>query len=418
MKVEIALTKPQREFVMSESTHPAMVAGLGAGKSEAGIVRTIFLMLENYSQTGDSIDTLITFPTYDLCKLRGMSGVEEVLQRMEFDYKVNKSEFSIEFKPFGKILFRSYDRPERIVAFQVAHSLCDELDTLSKEKAEVVWRKVSERTRQKSYKPNSISCVTTPDQGLNGFVYNKWVEKNQDGYFLIKAPTTSNPYLPDGYIEQIRANYDSQLAEMYINGEFVNLSSNKVYHFFDRDLHSTTRMITPMDNHIHVSIDFNIGGCCATATVVINNVPHIMDEYTSQNTDDFILKTKNRFKGRVITVYPDASGISESTNASASDIAMIKKAGLNVNVPKKNPFVRDRINAVNSLLSHERFKINTAKCPETVKALEQQGYDKHNKPEKFDTHPAIDDWVDSLGYMIHRLFPVVKPQINKGKLSL
>ena len=61
------------------------------------------------------------------------------------------------------------------------------------------------------------------------------------------------------------------------------------------------------------------------------------------------------------------------------------------------------------MLSHDKIKINTNKCPLLTDALEMQGYDKKGKPEKFNEHPSIDDWLDSSGYFIHRKYPITKP---------
>jgi hypothetical protein len=246
--------------------------------------------------------------------------------------------------------------------------------------------------------------VTTPDQGINGFVYEKWVKKQQPGYELIKAPTTSNPFLPAGYVDQIRANYDPILADLYINGEFVSLNDKKVYHFFSRERHHNPRTVQPND-WLHISIDFNIGGCCATVWVIDANKPIAVDEFTSHDTQDFI-NNLSRYKGRKMTIYPDASGAANRTNASLSDIQLISRAGFAVDAPAMNPAVRDRINAYNALLAHDRIGVNTDKCPNLTNALEVQGYTEKGEPEKFNDHPAIDDWTDSSGYFIHRRFPI------------
>lgn len=410
--IEIALTEPQERFCFSEAKHPAIVGGLGSGKSEAGILRLLLLMLENVTQTGKKIDTLITFPTYDLCKLRGMSGLEDVLERLGFAYKTNKSEFSTHIENVGTMLFRSYDRPERIVAFQVAHSIADELDTLPKEKAALVWRKISERTRQKAYRPNSIGAVTTPDQGVNGFVYHRWVKQADKSTEIVKAATYSNPYLPDGYVEQIRLNYDPTLVELYLNGEFVSLSANKVYHYFKRETHHSDRTITPDDKVIHVGLDFNVGGCVAVAAAIENTLPVIVDELVEHDTQAMAIALNARYAGKKIIVYPDASGRKNTTNASQSDVSILEQSGLQVEAPPANPPIRDRINSLNALLSHGKIKINTDKCQHLTHALESQGYTEKGEPEKFNDHPAIDDYCDALGYFIHRRWPINRPLIQ------
>lgn len=357
-------------------------------------------------------------PSYDLLKLRAMPGVEDDLDLLSLSYTTNKSDYSILVNGYGKIIFRSYDRPERIIAYETADSVVDELDTLPKEKASLVWRKISERNRQvkPNKSPNSIACVTTPDQGFSGFIYQKWYKQKQAGYQVIKAPTYSNPYLPDGYIEQIRANYDPLLADMYIEGEIVNLSDKKVYHFFDRTKHHSDRLLAEGER-IHVTIDFNIGGCCSNVYVMQGKTPIAVDEFVSHDTYDFV-NNMSKYKGHKAIVYPDASGKAQKTNATRSDIEIIKNAGYLVDAPNANPAVRDRINCVNAKISHGELLVNTEKCPELTTALEHQGYTDKGEPEKFNDHPAIDDWCDGTGYFIHRKFPINKPFVGNLQMSM
>ena len=401
--IDVPLTVPQRDFVLSAKPHPAIVAGLGAGKSRAATMRLLLLMLGN-----PGINTLYTMPTYDLLKLRAIPGFVDDLNMLGLPHSLNKSDYSITIAGLGTVYFRSYDNPNRLIAFEVAHSVADELDVLSKEQAAVVWRKISERTRQPSKVPNSIAAVTTPDQGFSGFVYDRWVVRADESTELIKASTLSNPYLPEGYVDQIRANYDPSLAEMYINGEFVSLTANKVYHYFCRETHASSRTIEHGDR-IHIGLDFNVGGCCAVVFVVDGDNPVAVDEFVSHDTRDIINNIQSRYSSHDVTIYPDASGRSGRTNASASDIDILESAGYRVDAPSTNPFVRDRINAVNSMFSHGRLAVNVDKCSNLTQALETQGYAANGEPEKFNSHPAIDDWCDSLGYFVSRCYPVIRP---------
>lgn len=402
MLIELPLTEPQETFVFSDNKNPAIIGGLGSGKTQAGVSRLIIRML-----SCKGLNMAYYMPTYDLLKLRAIPEFEASFAKLGIKTKLNKSEYSIAVKGYGNVIFRSYDNPDRIVAYEVADSIVDELDTLKKEDAAKVWRKITERNRQKSKLGNTIGCVTTPDAGIHGFVYQKWVKIAAPGYELIKAPTYSNPYLPDGYIEQIRENYDPLLADMYIEGEFVSLNDKKVYHFFDRKRHHSQRTIQAGER-LYIDIDFNVGGCCSNVWVMDGNKTIAVDEFVSHDTQDFV-NNLSRYKGHSIIVYPDASGKANRTNASASDIEIIKNGGYMVDAPEANPFVRDRINAFNALLAHDRVGVNCDKCPELATALEAQGYTEKGEPEKFNEHPAIDDWVDGAGYFIHRRFPIRAP---------
>lgn len=412
--LQLPLTKPQEEFALSPAPYPAMVAGLGSGKTQAAIARLLILMLQE-----SGINTAMYLPTYDLLRLRAMPGAEEMLTGLGVRFVTNNSQYHIKIARYGTMYFRSYDNPNRIVSYEVAHSCVDELDTLKKDKAEYVWRKVSERNRQRCRNINTMGNVTTPDQGLQGFTYQRW-GKNEDRnkYPLIKARTDSNPFLPPGYIEQIRENYDPILAELYLAGEFVSLSRDKVYHFFDRHKHHTDRVLTERDKVIHIGLDFNVGGTCATVWLLEGQKAFAVDEFVSHDTQDFVLRANKAYrycgekKGapkRKIIVHPDSTGKNRSTNASVSDIQIIEQGGLIVDAAKVNPVVRDRINCANGHFAHERALVNTERCSQLTEALETQGYDDKGEPEKFNDHPSIDDWVDGMGYFMHRRMPLAKP---------
>tara|TARA_R110002153_G_scaffold4163_1_gene19967 strand:+ start:2303 stop:3538 length:1236 start_codon:yes stop_codon:yes gene_type:complete len=401
--INIALTDPQKRFLQSQAVYPAICGGLGSGKTRAGTMRLIMKMIQD-----PNIDGAYYMPTFDLLRLRALEGFKEDLEMLKIPFKTNESKMTIDLKGYGNIILRSYDRPERIVAYETAHAIVDEIDTLKKDKASLVWRKISERNRQRTHTPNTIGAVTTPDQGIKGFVYDRWVRNTTEMHELIKAPTWSNPYLPDGYIEQIRSNYDPIIASLYIDGEFVNLTERLVYHFFSRIEHHTDRIIEPNDI-IHIGQDFNVGGCCSVCFVVDGNNATAIDEFTSEDTQDLCTKILSRYKGHKVIVYPDASGGSKSTNATRTDIDIIKSNRITVIVDAANPAVRDRINAKNLLLSKNTLLVNTNKCPNYTDALETQGYDKKGNPEKYDTHPAVDDWNDAGGYFIHKRFPIMRP---------
>lgn len=228
MEHKAKLTEPQHKFVFSSAKFPALIGGLGSGKSQAGTYRVAYLMLSD-----PGINCGYYFPTYDLINLRGIPGLCHDLEVLGIkDYTVNKSDYCIDIQDYGKVIFRSYDRPERIVAYEVAHSIVDELDTLPRDKAEQVWRKVVERNRQhcSHVVGNTVGCVTTPDQGQLGFVFEKWGSVElQDGYELIKASTYSNPFNPPDYADNIFKNYDEDLARCYLNGDFVSLAHRTVF---------------------------------------------------------------------------------------------------------------------------------------------------------------------------------------------
>lgn len=402
----IDLLPHQYDFCYTQKPFPAIVGGLGCGKSRAGTIRLILLMLED-----PNINTLYTMPTFDLLNLRAIPGFIEDLTDLGLRYSLNKSSMTFNVRGLGNIYLRSFDNPERIVAFEVGHAVIDELDTLKNEKAEIVWRKISERVRQKAIRPNTIGVATTPDNGVSGFVYQKWGRNPATGYEIIKASTYDNPFLPKGYTEQIKANYDAILADLYLRGEFVSLNQNKVYWAFEREKHHTDITIEDTDKVLLYGQDFNVGGNVTIIMKIVGRQVFAVGEMTSMTTQEIPIKLKAKFGDRKYISYPDASGGNESANAPKSSLNILRDAGHRIDAPNANPSIRDRVNAVNGLLSNGRLFINTVKCEMLTEALEAQGYDDKGKPEKYDDHPAIDDYNDALGYFIHRKYPIQRPTI-------
>lgn len=367
------------------------------------------------------IDVSHFFPSYRLAKRRGLQGITNHLQALGIEYIVNKSDLTVFIPKFGSTFYlETYHDPDAIVSFEVAHAVIDELDTLSKDQAEHVWQKVTERVRQRCNHPagNTLGCVSTPDQGTAGFCFGLWGtgERIKDGYHYIKAGTRSNKFLPEGYADQIAKNYDPVMAEAFLDGGWVSFTRNKVYHFFDRKKHHSDRTITPTDTVLHIGLDFNIGGCCAVVFVIDSNNPVAVGEFVSYDTRDFV-NNLSRYKDKKVIIYPDASGASGHTNASESDIAIIRRAGYQILCHAQNPAIRDRINAANGLLAHDRLKINTNACQQLVNALETQGYTERGEPEKWNTHPSVDDWVDGCGYFVAYRFPVSPPDVQRMKIG-
>lgn len=399
----IELTDPQFEFVTCPDQFPAMVAGFGSGKTHAAVARALTKKLQYPKQ-----NVAYYLPTYDLVTTIGFPRFYESLEHLGLPYKPNKNDKMIHVENAGSIIFRTMDNPERIIGYEVADSLVDELDTLPEDKARDAWNKIISRNRQK--KPdgslNTVGVATTPE-GFR-FVYDRWQRNPAPGYRIIKASTFSNARnLPAGYIDSLRASYPSNLLAAYLDGEFVNLVAGSVYPEFDRGANATAETIQPAEA-LHVGMDFNVGKMSAVIHVLRGDNPHAVAERTRLlDTPAMVALLKRDFPGHPIMVYPDASGASrKSNNASESDLAILRKAGFSVRVNAANPRVKDRVLAVNAMVHKDgvrRYRVNPETCPELVESLEKQAYDKHGEPDKAG---GLDHVIDAAGYFIAYRYPI------------
>ena len=407
LEVDLALTEPQEDFVFSDYQFPAFVGGFGAGKSDALVTR---LLLKKLAYPKFNVGYFA--PTYDLISLIAWPKFEERLDAMKIRNRLNKADKELKLRTGGSVIFRTLDNPDRIVGFEISDGGIDEFDTLEQKKAGNAWRKCLARCRKKKAdgEPNTLAIATTPE-GFR-FVYDTW-HKAKDaeakGYKLYRAPTWSNPYLPDGYVDQLRAIYPANLLDAYLEGLFVNLTSGAVYPDFDRIHNHLTAEVDPGE-HIHVGVDFNVYNCTAIVAVIRLDCPVIVAEFTGvRDTPALAELLVERFPGHRITAYPDASGQGhKSVNASLSDLQILRNHGIEVHVASVNPAVKDRVNAVNaSILNGDGFRrlyVDTDKCPVLTECLEQQVYDKNGEPDK---SSGKDHAPDALGYFISKRWPVV-----------
>ncbi|WP_349252219.1 terminase family protein [Actibacterium sp. MT2.3-13A] len=402
------------------------MAGFGAGKSE----------VMAWSAIGDaahSSDALIGLyaPTYDLTRLITAPRLSARLSKIGVPHKWNKQENIIytSYPRFGDFVIRTMDNPERIVGYETYRAHVDELDTLKPEPAGRAWNQIVARNRQRPQgiaRPfNRVSAYTTPE-GFR-FVYDRWVRNKVAGYEIIQAPTYSNPTLPHDYIDNLRATYPAELIEAYIEGRFVNLTSGTVYRNYDRERCRSTETIRDKEP-LHIGQDFNVGAMASVINVerpernddgTLNDKPgwHVVGELAGiLDTPSLIEALRNRFPGRVIYIYPDASGGSRKTiNASESDIALLRRAGLKVRAKDSNPPVKDRILAMNTAYSKGRLWVNDKAAPRFAEAQEQQAYDKNGEPDKTTGH---DHPNDAEGYFVHWTMPVRKPSHGTKELIL
>ena len=414
----VEYTPSQMAFIKSDATFPSFVGGFGSGKTAAAIGRALRCLA--YFPT---CDVAYYLPTYGLVEDIAYQRFPALLLEYGLPCKINKQTATLVMGR-QRLLFRTMDNPDRIVGYEVAHSILDELDTLPIDKARNVWNKVIARNRQKAITNkgrvarNTVAVATTPE-GFR-FVYERWVKLGGPGYELYRAKTMENAAnLPDGYIDNLRNTYPSNLLAAYLDGEFVNLAAGSVYPEFDRVLNGSTEKIR--DNEpLHIGMDFNVEHMAAVVFVLRDGDPHAVAEVTGVfDTPAMIRILADRYKSHAIYVYPDASGRNrKSVNASESDIALIRQSRMTVLVNTTNPAVKDRVLSTNRMIHADgvrRLKVNPDTCPGFVEALEKQAYDKNGEPDKTS---GLDHVVDAGTYFVAYKFPVVHRRTTVSPISI
>ena len=422
------------------------VGGYGCGKSEIlveNVLRDVMLFR--------GCKVAVYAPTIDLLTLNVLPRIELELLKRGLKFKLNKQQKIITMVGGRQIIFRSLNDPSKIVAYECYASHIDELDLLPTiAKAEDAWSRMLGRNRQVWRLPSgethpdhfNMMCGYTTPEGFK-FCYERWVKSPGKGYKYVTAPTSSNWTLDQAFIDNLLDSYTPEQCAAYLEGRFTNIFSGTVYSYFDREKHNVDRVLQPKEP-ILAGCDFNYGGSCVSIYVPkLEVVPvvrekkiirtdadlkalqesrntasrmgvtgrviglDLVEEFVAQDTEQMIDVLLKDYAGRPITMYPDASGGANTTNATESDIAMLSKSGFEIEAKRKNPRINDRINSVQRMLYKNMFGINVDQCPETTAAMEEQAYNTTtNLPDKFPGAATVDDRNDAMGYPCAYIYPI------------
>lgn len=398
---EVKLLNHQYELMADTETKIiGMVSGFGAGKTYVACRKAIQLAYLNAGYDG-----IITEPTYPMLRDIFIPEMKKALEEWNVPYKFNSSNsiFTLNINGIDtKVLCMSMENVERLVGINAAWIICDEFDTTKAEIAYKAFIKLLGRLRAGVVRQ---FVITTTPEGFKS-AYRIFVTEADNSKRLIHAKTTDNKYLPNDFIDTLRAQYPDNLLSAYLDGQFVNLTSGTVYKYFTRNTHSSNETIKDGDTLL-IGQDFNIDGCVSIVCIERGDNVIAVDEIISYDTKAVIENIKSKYPKHYIEIYPDASGDNRKTNASETDIAMLRQGGFMVYSNSSNPSINDRVNTVNNLFDKKKLLVNVNKCPRLTEALEQQAYDERGEPEKSHTHPANDDFNDALGYMCAYRFPII-----------
>lgn len=411
---DFTVLQHQADFASCTDKFYAIVGGFGSGKSQAVVYSALDkLRLRDWAVIP------VYAPTYrDLADIN-IPDFQEMFDKynIKYDWSASQRKMTVKQGVFtGEIWFRSMTNPEHIIGYDATDSLSDEIDVPKYDKQKVFFRKMIARMRG----CNDATCgfATTPE----GFKLTYDLFEKQKIGKLIRAKTTDNPFLPEDYIQSLMDMYDEQLIKQYINAEFVNINGLQAYYGFSRernslsnyDFEKQTGVRLDKTPTVSVGMDFNVKKMCAEIfhhdakserihfydEVVLKHMGY-SDRTQTQVMCDIL---KEKFEGKRINVYPDASGGHRETSAIKSDIATLEQSGLYVYANKSNPSVRDRLNAANKKYGDGSITIDTDKCVELTEDNEKCQRDKYGEIDKSDedrTHAS-----DAGSYPIVYLYPV------------
>lgn len=421
-KQKISLTPSQAKFLELKEAYTLFCAGYGSGKS---YLMGLMVVLDAMHSKDATIG--VYEPEKKHIRTVAYPAVSYWLDEFNIKYHYNKNEsvIYVDSPGVGNIMFFPMDNPATLVGYETYRSHIDEFDTLEEEKASEIWARILGRNRKnpkdlpddekiysehkKIYEANNkIRAYSTPE-GFK-FCYKKWKKNKLPNHAIVHGCSKENPALPSNYFAEMEAQYTKEQLDAYLNGQFVNMTSGTVYYAYDREMHKSRETILPREP-LYIGMDFNVNNMSATVYVKRKGGQewHAVEElHGLRDTPDMIDIIEDRWasRGHRITCYPDATGVKrQSTNASTSDIAMLRQAGFFIRARSTNPRVKDRIAATNKAFENRALLVNELNCPQVAACFEQQAYDKNGEPDK---KSGLDHQNDASTYPIAYELPIKK----------
>jgi hypothetical protein len=333
----------------------------------------------------------------------------EVLESNKIAYEFNRAEnFLILRDSKSRILFRAVEEFERLRGSNLAWFGLDELTYTS----EQAWLRLEGRLRDPKAKRLCGFAVWTP-KGYD-WVYERFIARQVEGYETVQARPFENRFLLDktpDYYERLKGSYDARFYEQEVLGQYLSMHAGKVYVSFERE-GNVVKAEVEERLPLLWALDFNVDPMCSVvAQVYGDGRVAVLDEIvlsratTYDACDEFCRRFGSHLGGLV--VYADATGARLQTTGK-SDLVILKEAlrnyrGLDFQIPKSNPVVRERVQLMNAKLKSadgKRLLTMHPRCGELIRDFEQVTYKEGSGVIDKDRDPKRTHLSDALGYLV------------------
>lgn len=401
--MKLQANKSHKPIFEDENRFLIVYGGAGSGKSVAVMQKILIRVLseENHRFViARKVARTLRVSVFQLFKDL-ISSLD-----LEDNFKINKTDMTItNIKNNSQLLFFGLDNIERLKSIAGITGIFVE-EASETEQKDILELNRRLRGETKYYK--QIILTFNPISHLH-WLKAHFFDNPASKAHIYKTTYLDNSFIDEEYKQELEdiKNYDEQQYRIYALGEWGVLNGNIIHHRFNKDIHISDKTIHDF-KVLSIGIDFNIGGCVAVVEGEdTNGISHIVEDWFAYDTENIIIELRNRYPDKIVNLYPDVTGGNRHTNSTVTDIDMLRQAGYYCVVPESNGATSTRYNACNRRFINSLIKVNPITAKKTYESLQLHSYDDKGMPEKFTTHPAIDDYTDSFGYVIGRKYPIV-----------
>jgi len=419
----------QMKVIRSTKRNIFMGGGVGCGKTDAGSLWVV----KQVKKTPKGVIGIVAANSYSQL-------IDSTLRNLYKNFRswnipISPSEPPTRHHPVNlrvwngvnwiEIICRSLDNYALLSGVEVGWTWTDECWMTKREAIDILFARLRDRRME-----NQMLFTTTLDDP-SSWMYELFVDNfDEDIMEVLYATTFDNEKnLAKGYISTLQRLYDRRLYKRMVLSKWVSLTGEQIYHSFDRTKHSNE--IAEFDPNLPIlwSHDFNIGvgkpmsSCLCqmkngeSPSGIFRPELHVFDEIILDGTrtqgaiEEFQSSDYYRKGLSGVVIYGDATGRHRDTRSNRTDYTLLENEGFtDQKVPTKNPPIRSRHNAVNSLLQNQEGDVRLIvhpRCKTILKGLETVHIKKgaqYIEEETREQHVTT-----ALGYLVNREFPIERP---------
>ena len=406
-----------------------MLGGLNSGKSWVFCIKAVIMAAVNADGPQTVTRMGLFEPTNHLVVTHLLPTLEHILKMMNVPYTYHASQqiIDIQFESGNiPIILLSAENHDRIIAYNWCAAGFEELDTSTFDLAQLAYKKGKERVRWGKYR----QIFTTSTIEGNKFLQYNFVEQANSNKRTIHANTEDNPLADQEWLADQRESMAPQEYAVRIQGNWGSILSKRVYPDYKETPHPDGNLthLTAKDfpnAPIHCGADFNTGKCHTVIHCMHLDGAVAIDECSTEKNFHTIEYIKKTYPNRPVFFYPDTSGDNASYIGYDTAIAELRQAGFIIKLNSRkqstssedikkgsNPFIGDRISAVNAMILNmngkRRYLVNNKTCPMLHRSLMNQQWVKKGDTEIADKSRDVDHPLDSAGYFVFFLWPIRK----------
>lgn len=452
----------QKQFHQSGAKYRAMVSGVGAGKTLMG-AKEIIKWTQIYPGGTFVIGRLTAKALRETTQKRFFEVCPDALI-----HSFNKSEAKAIINTpvagvFSEILFMHLDDPGPLGSLDISAFWIDEAhEPDGGEVPETTFQMLMARLR---HEVGPHRGFVTTNSGGKDWVWRYFfdpkkierdlvlLEKWKNGEHKVKpatfwgenVPTSANPFLPEGYVEQLTANNPEHWVKRFLDGSF-DVFEGQIFPEFDDSTFSLDEP-DPLKRHTYRTGEIEISpywrqergfdfGVSAPTSVVysyiteVDGIEHIFidDEYYQENAEIETVAKHIKQRGYDYVFADPSTQYRGADKRSPADIYMSEGINLMPSTNNEDTFFT---------LLHRHFRqntihINREKCPNLIMEIKSAAWDSSTikgsigseRPRKSLAHP--DHARDALKYLIlglgafagvGKLNPVSPGEVTKDTTS-